>query len=101
MTEQRLKEIGIRKVLGASSFGIVKMLSTDFTKMVLVAMLLAFPLSYWAANHWLDNFAYRMEVPLWVFMSAGLLALLVAWLTVGARSLKAAMINPVETLKAE
>ena len=101
MTEQRMKEIGIRKVLGASSFGIVTLLSKDFTKMVLVAMVIAFPLSYWAANDWLANFAFRIEVQFWFFIGAGLLALLMAWLTVGIRSFKAAMVNPVETLKVE
>lgn len=101
MTEQRMKEIGIRKVLGASSFGIVTLLSKDFTKMVLVAMLIAFPLSYWAANDWLANFAFRIDVKVWFFLGAGFLALLMAWLTVGVRSFKAAMVNPVETLKVE
>ena len=101
MTEQRIKEIGIRKVLGASVFNIVKMLSTDFTKMVLVAIVLAFPLSYWAAHQWLDNFAYHTDIQIWIFIGAGVLALLVAWLTVGLRSLKAALSNPVDSLKVE
>jgi len=101
MTEQRIKEIGIRKVLGASAFNIVKMLSADFTKMVLIAIVLAFPLSYWAAHKWLNNFAYHTDIQLWIFIGAGILALLVAWLTVGLRSLKAALANPVESLKVE
>lgn len=101
MTEQRFKEIGIRKVLGASVFGIVKMLSADFTKMVLLAIAIALPLSYFGANQWLDNFAYRIDLSPTLFIVAGLMALGIAWLTVSFRTVKAALVNPTESLKGE
>jgi len=101
MTEQRVKEIGIRKVLGASVYEIVKMLSTDFTKMVVMAMIIALPISYFAANHWLDNFAYHVRLHPLIFIGAGFVALLIAILTVSFRTVKAAMVNPVDSLQRE
>ena len=99
--ERKLKEIGIRKILGSGVFGIIRLLSGDFTKMVLIAILIALPLSYFVASQWLESFAYRIELAWWLFVSSGLVALLIAWLTVGLQTLKAAMVNPVECLKDE
>lgn len=100
-TEKRLKEIGIRKVLGSSAFEIVQLLSRDFTKMVVTALLIGLPASYVLAKLWLDNFAYHIELEWWYFMMIGLSALLIAWLTVGLKTVRSAQINPVECLKEE
>ena len=97
--ERRLKEIGVRKVLGASEFNIVYLLSTDFTKLVLTSILIALPLSFLLVTYWLNNFAYKIDLELWYFVSAGLVALLVAWFTVGMQAVKAARINPSQCLK--
>jgi ABC-type antimicrobial peptide transport system permease subunit len=99
--ERRLKEIGIRKSLGASSVSIVRLLSSDFTKMVLVAIVIALPLSYLAAQRWLQDFAFHVELRWWYFAGAGLLALLIAWFTVGLQTVRAARVNPVECLRDE
>jgi len=96
--ERRLKEIGIRKILGANQFGIVTMLSSDYTKMVVVAIVIACPLSYYLTTQWLHNFAYRISLQWWFFMVAAFLALCIAWLTVAAQVLRAARVNPVECL---
>ena len=100
-TERRLKEIGIRKILGSSEFRIVHLLSGDFTKMVLLAILIALPLSYFIATWWLESFAYRIGLKWWFFMGAGLIALLIAWFTIGLQTVKAARINPTDCLKDE
>ena len=99
--ERRLKEIGIRKILGASDFAIVRLLSGDFTKMVLVAIVVALPISYFAAQRWLEDFAFSIELEWWYFAGAGLLALLIAWFTVGLQTIKAARVNPSECLRDE
>ena len=99
--ERRLKEIGIRKALGASSVSIVRLLSGDFTKMVLVAIVIALPISYLAAQRWLQDFAFHVELRWWYFAGAGLLALLIAWFTVGLQTVRAARVNPVECLRDE
>ena len=99
--ERRVKEIGIRKVLGASATSIVRLLSASFTKMVITAIVIALPLSYFIAKSWLDGFAYRIELEWWFFAGAGLAALLIAWLTVSLQTIKAARINPVDSLKGE
>ena len=99
--ERRLKEIGIRKILGSSDFDIVRLLSGDFTKMVLAAIAIALPISYFAAQRWLQNFAFHIDLQWWYFAGAGLLALLIAWLTVGLQTFRAAKVNPVECLKDE
>ncbi len=99
--ERRLKEISIRKILGASDFGIVHLLSSDFTKMVLIAILIALPISYIIGARWLESFEYRIDLEWWFFIGAGLVALLIAWITVGLQTLKAAKTNPVECLKNE
>jgi putative ABC transport system permease protein len=100
-TEQRTKEIGIRKILGASSPGLVGLLSREFIKLVLVANLLAWPVAYVAMQRWLENFAYRVTLGAEVFLTAGALALLVALFTVCYHTVRAAMANPVEALRYE
>lgn len=101
MTERRLKEIGIRKVLGSSSMGIVYLLSADFTKIVLISIVLALPISYFLTRQWLEDFAFRIPLHWWYFAGSGALAISIAWLTVAAQSIKAARANPAECLKDE
>jgi predicted permease len=96
--QRRRKEIGIRKVLGASQVGIAFSLSGEFTRLVLLAVVIALPVSYLLARRWLESFAYRMELTWWLFAGAGLLALLIAWLTVAWQAVNAARINPVKVL---
>jgi len=100
-TEQRTKEIGIRKVLGATVAGIVHLLSKEFMKLVFAANFIAWPIAYYAMNKWLQNFAYRVELDWWIFVLAGGLALLIALLTVSAQAIKAALANPVDSLRYE
>lgn len=99
--EQRRKEIGVRKVLGASVTSVVTLLSKDFLKLVIIAILIASPLAWWAMNRWLEDFAYRVAVSWWVFGLAGLLAVIVALLTVSFQSIRAAVVNPVKSLRSE
>ncbi len=99
--EQRKKEIGIRKVLGGSVSGIVSLLSKDFVKLIAIAIVIAIPLSWWTMNKWLQNFAYRIEISWWMFAAAGLLAIVIALLTVGVQAIRAALNNPVRTLRSE
>ena len=99
--EQRAKEIGIRKVLGATVHGLVVLLSTDFTKLVLIAIGISIPASWWLMNKWLSGFAYNAGIEWWVFAASGLIALVIAWLTVSWQSIKAALTNPVNSLKSE
>jgi len=99
--EQRRKEIGIRKVVGASVTDIVALLSRDFLKWVLVANLLAWPLVYFVMSRWLENFAYRIELGPWLFILAGAAALLIALVTVSLQSIRAALANPVKSLRTE
>nr|WKN37784.1 ABC transporter permease [Tunicatimonas sp. TK19036] len=101
MAEQRTKEIGIRKVMGASVRSIVLLLSKDFTKLVVIAFAVAIPLAYWAVHQWLEDFAYKIDIGLTSFIIAGVLALLVALLTVSYQAFKAAMANPVKSLRNE
>src|SRR6478736_3540719 len=100
-TEKRMKEIGIRKVLGASVQQIVTTLSTDFIKLVAIALVIATPLAYAAANKWLQNFPYRIIISWWLFVSAGILIMLIALFTVSFQSIKAALANPVRSLRTE
>ena len=99
--EKRTKEIGIRKVLGASVQQIVTTLSTDFIKLVAIALIIATPLVYIVANKWLQNYPYRIEMSWWLFASAGILVMLIALFTVSFQSIKAAIANPVKSLRTE
>jgi putative ABC transport system permease protein len=98
-TEQRTKEIGIRKVMGASVSNIVTLLGRDFLKLVLIGFLLAIPIGWYGMNQWLGNFAYSVGVSWWIFVVAGLVAFLVAAITVSSQSIRAALVNPVDTFK--
>jgi len=119
VAERRTKEIGIRKVMGASVAGIVSMLTTDFIvmgasvagivsmlttdfiKLVALAFVIAAPVSYYMMREWLDTFTYRIELNAWIFLVAGFISFIVAWLTVGFESIKAAISNPVDSLRSE
>ncbi len=100
-TEQRRKEIGIRKVLGASVGGLVTLLSSDFLKLVLLANVLAWPLAWWAMHKWLEEFTYRVELNALIFILAGIIALIIAVFTVSFQALKVAVANPVNALRDE
>ncbi len=100
-TIQRTKEIGIRKVLGASTSGIVALLSRDFLKLVLIAFVIATPVAWYAMNQWLKDFAYKIDLSWWIFALAGILAVLIALLTVSFQAIKAALANPVKSLRSE
>ncbi|MEJ7827534.1 MAG: ABC transporter permease [Segetibacter sp.] len=99
--QQRTKEIGIRKVLGASVTQVTQMLSKDFLKLVFISCLIAFPIAYWAMNKWLQDFAYKTDISWWVFVIAGIAALMIALFTVSFQAIKAAIANPVKSLKTE
>jgi putative ABC transport system permease protein len=99
--EQRIKEIGIRKVLGSSVSQIVTLLSKDFLKLVMISFVIAFPLAYYLMNTWLQDFAYRITLSPWVFVLAGIITLIIAFVTVSFKSIQAATVNPVKSLKAE
>ncbi|WP_080057476.1 permease prefix domain 2-containing transporter [Spirosoma aerolatum] len=99
--EVRTKEIGVRKVLGASVTGIVVLLSKDFLKLVLLAMLIASPIAWWIMNQWLQRFAYKIDMAWWIFALAGGVAITIALLTVSFQSIKAALMNPVKSLRSE
>ncbi|MBM3295633.1 MAG: FtsX-like permease family protein, partial [Candidatus Aminicenantes bacterium] len=101
LAEQRTKEIGVRKVLGASVGGIVSLLSREFVVLVTVANLIAWPTGYSLTNRLLRNYVYRTDVPLWIFLGAGILAYLLALLTVSYQAVKAARTDPVNALKYE
>ncbi|HWJ29126.1 MAG TPA: FtsX-like permease family protein, partial [Flavisolibacter sp.] len=99
--ERRTKEIGVRKVLGASVTGIATLLSKDFLKLVGTACLIAFPIGWWAMNNWLQNYKYRIEINWWIFLMAGVAAILIAVITISFQSVKAATANPVKSLRTE
>jgi putative ABC transport system permease protein len=99
--QQRVKEIGIRKVLGASIVSIVQLLSKDFLKLVLIAFVIALPVGWYATNRWLQDFAYRIDVKWWVFLLAGINAVAIAFFTISFQTIKAAISNPVKSLRTE
>lgn len=101
MAENRIKEIGVRKVLGASVASITTLLSKDFLKLVVIALLIASPVAWWAMNKWLQNYEYRIHINAWVFVLAGVVSILIALLTVGYQAMKAARTNPVKNLRTE
>jgi len=99
--ERRVKEIGIRKVLGASVSGIAGLLSKDFLQLVFISCVIAFPVSWWLMHNWLQNYEYRITISWWIFILAGVIAMLIALLTVGFQAIKAALANPVKSLRNE
>ena len=99
--ERRTKEIGIRKVLGASAANIAAMLSKDFVILVLIAIVIASPVAWYFMNQWLQDFAYRTDISWWVFVLAGIVALFIALITVSFQAIKAAIANPVKSLRTE
>ncbi len=101
MAEQRTKEIGIRKVLGASVQGIVQLLSIDFLKLVAISFVFAAPAAWYFMKRWLQDFAYRINISWWVFAVAGVLAIVIALVTVSYQAIKAALANPVQSLRTE
>jgi putative ABC transport system permease protein len=101
VAEQRTKEIGVRKVLGASVNGIVHLLSKDFIKLVFIAFIIAAPIAWWAMNQWLQDFVYRVTISWWIFLAAAFIALSIALITVSFQAIKAALTNPVKNLRAE
>jgi putative ABC transport system permease protein len=98
MAENRIKEIGVRKILGASVTGITTLLSKDFVKLVIISFLIAAPLAWWGMHKWLQNYTYRIGFEWWVFALAGLLSVMIALLTVSYQSIKAAVANPAKSL---
>ena len=101
MAENRIKEIGVRKIMGASVTSITALLSKDFVKLVLISFLIAAPLAWWGMHTWLEKYAYRVHIQWWVFALAGCLSVMIALLTVSYQSIKAALANPVKSLRAE
>ncbi|GLU52628.1 ABC transporter permease [Dyadobacter frigoris] len=101
MAQQRIKEIGIRKVLGATVIGIVKLLSKDFLRLVFIALLIACPAAWWAMDKWLNGFTYKEQLSWWIFAVTGGSVIAVAFLTVSFQSVRAALLNPVKSLKSE
>ena len=99
--QQRVKEIGIRKVLGASVTNLIGLLSKDFLKLVIIALIVAIPVAWYAMNKWLQDFAYRIDIHWWVFMIAAIITILIAWITISTQAFKAAAANPVKSLRTE
>ena len=97
--EQRIKELGIRKVLGAKALHLVILFSSEFTRLVIISLLIATPLAYYLVQTWVSDFAYRTPISIWGFVLAGISALVISWGTIGFQSLKSARTNPIEALK--
>ena len=98
---QRTKEIGVRKVLGATVAGIVQLLSKEFLKLVAIAILIGSPIAWFGVREWLNDFAYKVDIEWWMFVVSGLLALFIAFATVSSQAIKAALMNPAKSLKSE
>jgi ABC-type antimicrobial peptide transport system permease subunit len=101
MAEQRTKEIGVRKVLGSSVLSVVFLLSKKFTALILIAVIIAVPVAWFAIDSWLKSFAYRVNADWIIFLAASLAALVIAWITVSYESIKAAIANPIKSLRTE
>jgi putative ABC transport system permease protein len=97
--EQRIKEIGIRKVLGAKVLTIILLLSKDYLKLVFLAIFIACPIAWWVMHKWLENFAYRITISWWMMLVSGFLALMITIITVFVQAFKAAIINPIQSLR--
>lgn len=100
-TAQRTKEIGIRKVLGSKISGIVQLLSKEYLKLIFISILIASPIAWWAMHHWLNDFAYKINLSWWMFAIPAVITLLIAFITMSYHSIKAARANPVESLRDE
>ena len=101
IAEKRTKEIGVRKVLGASVLGIAALLWKQFIKLVLIANIIAWPIAFYIMNRWLQNFVYRIDIKIWMFLLSAFVALAVALMTVSYQSVKAALANPIDSLRYE
>ena len=101
MAAQRTKEVGIRKVLGASVANIIYLFSKEFTILIAVAFVIAVPVAYYMMNNWLNNFAFRINITVWVFVLAIIASIIIAWITVGYKAIKAAIANPMKSLRTE
>jgi ABC-type antimicrobial peptide transport system permease subunit len=101
MAERRIKEIGVRKVLGASVFNLWRLLSKDFVALVIISFLIAAPIAYYFMHNWLQNYQYRASISWWIFAATGIGALMITLLTVSYQAIKAALMNPVESLRTE
>ncbi len=101
MAENRIKEIGVRKVLGASVASITTLLSKDFLKLVIISFIIASPVAWWAMSKWLQTYAYRIHIQWWIFAGAGIISVLIAVATVSFQAIKAAIANPVKSLRTE
>ena len=101
MAQNRIKEIGVRKVLGASVFGVTALLSKDFLKLVIISLLIASPVAYYFMSKWLDGYNYRVPISLWVFVSAAMLTIIISLITISFQTIKAAVANPVKSLRSE